>query len=394
MAQGRRAVTAQRRLVYVSHQLGGYDGVSIEAHKWMVALGALGYAVTAAAGRLVAQNLTGTTPLLLPSLWRPEMASGQLGEAPPLNDSEIAAVIEAAGGSGGHAVLDNVATLPTATDNVLRLVATLGAAGMRMLIRHHDPHWDEVTRRPDERFPIDPEGSRHVAISSHLRDRLRARRGIEAKVCFNTLDMDRLLSEDRVGCRRTLGISARDLVLLHPVTPYPRKAVGVAARFADAVAAAWDGRVVYWLTGGSRDPLAGQGRYAFMTGRRGSPADMYAAADAVLLTSSWEGWGNPAAEGAALGLPVVTGQWPALAEMRRLGLRDIPVSAPDAVARLLSEVSGRAVHRIDELRTALDGSRLAGELEELLSKAHRRPTTQADRPPVPLSRGEELQNHR
>ena len=366
-APGRRELTVQRRLVYISHQLGGYDGVSIEAHKWMVALGALGFEVTAAAGRLLTHNLAGATPLLLPSLWRPELASGQLGEAPHLNDSEIAAVIEAGGGPGGHAVLDNVATLPTATDNVLRLVAALEAAGMRMLIRHHDPHWDEVTRRPDERFPIAPAGSRHVAISGHLRDRLREYRGIEATVCFNTLDMDLLRFGDGVGCRRSLGISARDLVLLHPATPYPRKAAVVAARFADAVAAAWDGRVVYWLTGGSRDPLAGQGRYVFMTGRAASPADMYAATDAVLLTSSWEGWGNPAPEGAALGLPVVTGQWPALAEMRQLGLRDIPVSAPDAVARLLSELGGRAVHRVEELRTALDGSALSGELEELLS---------------------------
>lgn len=369
MAQGRRVVTARRRLVYLSHQLGGYDGVSIEAEKWMVALGVLGYEVTAAAGRLSPPHLAEATPLLLPSLWRPRMDSGQFGEAPRLNDSEIAAVIEAGGGPGGYAVLDNLATLPTATDNVLRLVAALEAAGLRMLIRHHDPHWDELTRRPDERFPIAPAGSRHVAISGHLRDLLCEYRGIEAKVCFNTLDMEGLRGGDRVGFRRAAEISARDLVLLHPVSPYPRKAVDVAARFADAVAAARDGRVVYWLTGGSRDPLAGQGRYTFMTGRAASPADMYAAADAVLLTSSWEGWGNPAAEGAALGLPVVTGRWPALAEMRGLGLRDIAVSSPDAVERLLSEVGGGAVHRVEELRTALDGSRLPADLEELLSKA-------------------------
>jgi len=358
---------SRRRVVYLSHQLGGYDGVSVEAEKWMLALDALGYSVTAAAGRLVSRDLVGGTPLLLPALWRPEIAPGQFGAAPALHDSEIAAVIAAAGGPGGCAVLDNVATLPTGTGNVLRLVGALEAAGIQMLIRHHDPHWDHLTRLTDTRFPIDPEGSRHVAISSHVRDRLRLFRGIEARVLFNTLDMDRLLGGDRVGCRSGSGISARDLVLLHPVTAYPRKEVGVAARFADAVAARWDGRVVYWLTGGGRDPLAGQGRYEFMTGRCRSAADMYAAADAVLLTSSWEGWGNPVAEGAALGLPVVTGRWPALADMRRLGVRDIAVSAPDAVNRLLSEVRSRPVHRVAELRSALDGSRLADCLEELLT---------------------------
>lgn len=358
-----------RRLVYLSHQLGGYDGVSIEARKWMTALGTLGYVVTAAAGRLLTHTLAGTPLLPLPALWRPEIAPGRLGEAPALHDADIAAVIEAGGGPGGLAVIDNVATLPTAVDNTLRLVGALEAAGMRMLIRHHDPHWDEATRRPDRRFPLDPQRSRHVAISGYLRDRLREQRGIDAQVCRNTLDMDRLMRGDRAGCRRECGLSEGDLVLLHPVTPYPRKDVGAAARFADTVAAGWDGRVVYWLTGGGPDPLSGHGRYTFMAGRHGSSADMYAAADAVLLTSSWEGWGNPVAEGAALGLPVVTGEWPALAEMRRIGLRDIPVSAPDAAARLLSEVGGRAAHRITQLRTALDGSRLPRELEELLAGA-------------------------
>ena len=240
---------------------------------------------------------------------------------------------------------------------------------MRMLVRHHDPHWDDVNRLADDRFPLNPSGSRHVAISSHVRDELRRFRGIDARVSHNTLDMDSLTSGDGVGWRRRLGISADDIVLLHPATPYPRKEVAAAARFADEVAANWDGRVVYWLTGGSRDPMDGCGRYAFLSGRCHSAGDMYAAADAVLLTSSWEGWGNPVVEGAALDLPVVTGRWPALTEIRRLGVRDIPVSAPGAAARLLSEIGSGPGHRIEGLLAALSGSRLASELEELLSEA-------------------------
>jgi glycosyltransferase involved in cell wall biosynthesis len=166
-----------------------------------------------------------------------------------------------------------------------------------------------------------------------------------------------------------MGLTSDDLVLLHPVTPYPRKNGLAAARFADALAARWPGRVVYWLTGGTHDPLAGKGRYHFLVGRCGAQADLYGAADAVLLPSTWEGWGNPVAEAAALGLPVVTGHWPALEEMRALGVRDIPVEAPDAVERLLGELERGPSHRVAALREALDGSRLAGTLSELLDLA-------------------------
>ena len=354
------------RLVHISHQLGGYDGVSVEAAKWMAAFRSMGLLVTPAAGRLQADCRCG---IPLPSLWRPEGEAGELLSAPPITEAEINAVIAAAGGPGGWVVLDNIATMPTEPDNITRLVAALEDAGMGLLVRHHDPSWDEAIRRSDPRFPLNPRGAVHVAISAHLAQELERRRAIRARVMFNSLAMDELQGGDRAGTRRSLGLAEDDLVLLHPATPYPRKNVATAARFADAVAAQHQGRVVYWLTGGAADPLGGQGRNHFLAGRSGSRADLYAAADAVLLTSSWEGWGNPVAEGAALGLPVVTGTWPALEEMRALGVRDIPVAAPDAVERLLHAMARGTGHRVMALRSALDHSRLATELASLLGRA-------------------------
>jgi hypothetical protein len=356
----------QEQLVHISHQLGGYDGVSVEAAKWMTAFRAMGLLVTPAAGRLQGECRFG---IPLPSLWRPEGSAGELLAAPPLSEAEIGAVIAAAGGPGGWVVLDNIATMPTAPENITRLVTALEDAGMGLLVRHHDPSWDEASRRADPRFPLNPRGAVHVAISAHLGQELELRRAIQARVMFNSLAMDELQGGDRAGTRRRLGLSEDDLVLLHPVTPYPRKNVEAAARFADAVATHWLGRVVYWLTGGAADPLGGQGKYHFLAGRSGSKADLYAAADAVLLTSSWEGWGNPVAEAAALGLPVVTGTWPALEEMRALGVRDIPVAAPDAVERLLHALAQGAGHRVLALRSALDRSRLPAELASLLGRA-------------------------
>jgi hypothetical protein len=353
-------------LVHISHQLGGYDGVSVEAAQWMGAFRRLGLRVTPVAGRLLGACADG---LLLPSLWRPEGANGQLLPPPPLTQAEIAAVIEAAGGAGGSVVLDNIATMPTAPEAIVHLVGALEAARMRLLVRHHDPSWEEASRPADPRFPLDPPGAVHVAISAHLARELEQRCGIRATVMHNPLPLEALTGGDRLGTRQQMGLTSDDLVLLHPVTPYPRKNVLAAARFADALAARWPGRVVYWLTGGTHDPLAGRGRYRFLVGRCGAQADLYGAADAVLLPSTWEGWGNPVAEAAALGLPVVTGHWPALEEMRALGVRDIPVAAPDAVERLLGELERGPSHRVTALREALDGSRLAGTLSELLDLA-------------------------
>lgn len=353
-------------LVHISHQLGGYDGVSVEASKWMAAFEQLGLGVTPAAGRLLGACGAG---LSLPSLWRPEGADGRLVPPPALIEAEIEAVIAAAGGAGGWVVLDNIATMPTAPDAIVQLVDALAEARVRLVVRHHDPSWEEASRPADSRFPLDPPGAVHVAISAHLASELERRRGIRATVMHNPLPLDGLSGGDRLGTRQQLGLGSNDLVLLHPVTPYPRKNVAAAARFADAVAARWLGPVVYWLTGGQQDPLAGQGRYGFLAGRCGSQADLYAAADAVLLPSNWEGWGNPVAEAAALGLPVVAGHWPALEEMRALGVRDIPVTAPDGVERLLGELERGPSHLQGSLRQALDVSRLTGDLAQLLGLA-------------------------
>ncbi|MFM8275931.1 MAG: hypothetical protein ACKN89_02875, partial [Cyanobium sp.] len=275
-------------LVHISHQLGGYDGVSVEAAKWMASFQQLGLRVTPAAGRLLGDCRAG---IPLPSLWRPEGADGRLMNPPPLTQAEIDAVIEAAGGPGGWVVLDNIATLPSVPEAIVQLVSALECARLGLLVRHHDPSWDEASRPADPGFPLNPQRASHVAISVHLAQELKRRRGIRAKVMHNPLPLDALTGGDRPGTRLRQGLSPDDLVLLHPVTPYPRKNVAAAARFADAIAARWPGRVVYWLTGGRHDPLAGQGRYHFLAGRCGARSDLYGAADVVLLPSTWEGWG-------------------------------------------------------------------------------------------------------
>ena len=61
-------------------------------------------------------------------------------------------------------------------------------------------------------------------------------------------------------------------------------------------------------------------------------ADLYAAADLVDLSSTWEGWGLPVVEAAASGKLIVAGPYPVLDEIRAFGLTTYPL---DDVAGLI-----------------------------------------------------------
>ena len=74
-----------------------------------------------------------------------------------------------------------------------------------------------------------------------------------------------------------------------------------------------------------------------MTGRAPRAVDAYAAADVVVMPSSWEGFGNPVAEAMLAGRPVACAGYPVLEELLGLGLQVLPLDDPVRVARFLRD---------------------------------------------------------
>ena len=180
----------------------------------------------------------------------------------------------------------------------------------RAVLHHHDLPWERGAEI--ERWPPTDARWRHVAISEHARDGL-ARHGVDARVIRNVTDVD-VPTGDRTATRSMLGVADDELLYLHPVRAIERKDVPRALHLAEAAGA------TYWLTGPAEegyaidDVLAGACTRVIR-----SPiddmADAYAACDAVLLPSRWEGFGQPLLEAAVHERPVLGADYPVAREL-------------------------------------------------------------------------------
>lgn len=399
------------RVCLVSHRLGGFDGVSVEAAKWIAGFRDLGHHVTRAAGHFV-DHEPGDT--VIAGMW-----ADRPGGAPPAVDH---ATIRRLCREHDLLVLDNAGSLDSAPEASASWQRHALDTATPTVVRHHDPPGQDVPPgrgaashiAAGDVLPLRHPAHLHVLINELTRREFAARwpesaRADALRVVHNRVDVDALPHGDRDGTRARLGVQPAETLVVHPArVEGPKKNIPGAVRFALDLAERLASRgrepgrpsqpgrpgtpgttgtpVRYWLTDDApaTGPVADALRAApgLLRGHVAHRPDLYAAADLVLLPSRWEGWGLPVVEAAAAGRLVVAGPYPVLDEMRALGLTVYAPYEVDRVAGLLDGRDGRdgpyasdaAAVREANLavaRRAFDLRELPRELGELAEHARR-----------------------
>ena len=283
----------------VSYRLGHADGVSVEAAKWIDALGELGYEVRTVAG-------DGVADVVLPGL---------AYDAPDDVDAPSTAELRDAFGNADVVIAENICSLPL-NPRAGRAVAD-ALRGRRAVLRHHDVPWQR------ERFaawarPL-PTGDKwtHVTINALTQAQLRDR-GIDAHVVYNHFDT----TPHGDGARARAALRVDGLLALQPTRAIARKNIPASIAVAERLGA------TFWMAGPAEegygptlDALLANARVPVV---RDLPpgvsiADAYEACDVVTFPSTWEGFGNPTIESAIHRKPLVVGHYPVLDELRAFG---------------------------------------------------------------------------
>ena len=345
-------------VVVVSYRLGGADGVSAEASKWVAALRSLSCSVTTLAGG-------GTADFIDPGL---AIGGYVIGGEPPRPDEEL---LRALVGAADVVVVENLCSLPlnpAAGEAVARALT-----GRPALLHHHDLPWQ---RPAFAAAPPPPDDACwcHVVPTERSKAELRAR-GIASVVLRNLFD-PHPPQGNRDVIRAALGVGADQYLLVHPTRALPRKGVPHAIALAEELGA------TYWIVGQAEEGYEPELR-RLLAGARTSvrwglvPELMspmtgiehaYAAADIVAFPSITEGFGNPPVEASLHMRPAAVGKYPAANELRDLGFRWFDAAAPVELAAWLARPDQALLeHNAAVARRHLNLDELPALLAELMA---------------------------
>jgi glycosyltransferase involved in cell wall biosynthesis len=337
----------------LSFRLGRTDGVSVVAARWQRVLTELGFAVSTVAG-------DGPVDRLLPAL------AIDATQAPSIDD------VKTALDGFDLVVVENLLTIPMNLA-ASRVVAEV-LRGRPAVLHHHDPPWQRARFAHITELPADDAAWRHVVISEMARREMRTRTGIDAVKIANAFDVD-VEPGQRDSTRARLGVAPDERLLLHPSRAIERKDVPIALKLAEATQA------TYWLTGPAEEGYgpaldrlldATKARVLRVPLERPiTVADGYAACDAVVFPSTWEGFGNPPIEAAIHERPVAVGPYPIAEEIRALGFRWLPTDDAGPLTEVLAHGADPAdlAHNRALARTHFSHERLRRDVSSLLGDA-------------------------
>lgn len=297
---------------FISFRLGLDDGVSVATGAWIDAFRSLGFETFTVAGE-------GPVDHLIPGL------AIDAHEAPPAD------LLNRVLSTADIVVVENLATIPMNLAASRTVARTL--AGRRAVLHHHDPPWQRERYRHITELPPDDPSWLHVTVNELTRAQF-AERSLEATTIYNGFDIPQAhpatTQEMRHIVRGSLDVGDDELLVVHPVRAIARKGIDAAIAFSESIGA------TYWLTGpaeegfdGELDRLIAAARCRVIHRPHPERAEIYAACDAVVFPSRWEGFGNPPVEAALHRRPAVVGDYPVARELRALGFDWFDPGEPD-----------------------------------------------------------------
>ena len=324
--------------------------MSVVADHWGEVFRRLGLAVRTVAGAGRADRLL--PGLAMDAIPGPELA-GELAAA--LDDADLV-------------VVENVCSLPRNPAAAEALAGLL--AGRPAVLHHHDLPW----QRPDlgdlPGWPPDDPAWRHVTINELSRKQL-ADRGVAATTAYSGFPEP--APGRRELARERLGVARGRRLLLQPTRAIPRKNVPAGLAMAEAVDAD------YWLTGPDEDGYGPELARLLAAARcpvhRRLPAgltmdDAYAAGDAVVFPSTWEGFGAPLIEASLHRRPLAVGDYPVAAELAAFGFTWFPAADPAPLRALLDDPDPGVLERNHQVaRRHFSMDALKVQLADLLEAA-------------------------
>jgi glycosyltransferase involved in cell wall biosynthesis len=171
--------------------------------------------------------------------------------------------------------------------------------------------------------------------------------------------------------RQSIHVTTGARVVLQPTRALQRKNVPGGLRLAEQLGG------VYWLLGEPEDGFDSTLERILrisMTGvRRGLPRgatidDAYAAADLVVMPSTWEGFGNPVIEAVTHRKPLARYRYPVMAEIESHGFQFFDLDDVDGIAAAMNDPYAEFLDKNHSIaRANYDLSLLPGRLAPVLA---------------------------
>ena len=246
-----RVKNRKPRVGFVSTRFAGTDGVSLETHKWVTILDALGFESFYFAGEadtppertLVVPEAHFLDPAILALTEKlfggPTRAAETSHQVQQLRDllkprlEEFVRRFDI-----GMLIVENALSLPLNVPLGLALVELIAETGLPTIAHHHDFHWERTRLAIHAAgdylraaFPPHLPSLRHVVINSFAARQLALRAGISAVLIPNVMDFDTPPpgpDETTSHLYGALGMSPSTRLLLQPTRVVPRKRIELA----------------------------------------------------------------------------------------------------------------------------------------------------------------------